>query len=104
MSTTVAQRDAALLKANKIRFSRARMKEDFRKRRRDPARTLRRPPYYVKSMTLHAFLSSIPDVAKAKARRVLVHHRLTGTETLGELSRRDREAVATTIEERKWAR
>lgn len=55
---------------------------------------VRSPEWWAESWTARALLLSIPGLGKARVARQLVRFGISTTATLGELSRRQREALA----------
>ena len=87
------QRKAALQKANKIRISRARMKERFKSDPYWPIEILSEPPNYVQGMTIENFLLSIPRYGRDRVQILLARCWIRPYRTVGELTSRQRAVI-----------
>lgn len=95
---TDANRAAALVLANEIRFARARMKEALRTGRRPmAAEIVKTPPRYVTSMKLFKLLVSIPGFGPVRAHKLMLYARIADGKTVGGLSPRQRDEVVAAL-------
>ncbi len=86
------QRMDALRHANEIRTLRAQLKREMTRDR--AVLTVKRPPKYTETMTVHALLISVPGLGPVKAHRMMVDLGISHRKTLGGLSERQRRVLA----------
>lgn len=96
-----AQRLDALKRGNRIRTSRARLKQELHDGR-DPVQVLRRLPPYARTMKVSAFLAPIPGLGKSKISRLLNRLLIHGGTTLEDLSRRQRNELMDALQRKDW--
>jgi hypothetical protein len=80
-------------KANAIRIARSRLKARLAARETTASALLLSPPAYVESMKLHKLLHAIPMFGPVKARKLMLHARVSEAKTVGGLSGRQRDEV-----------
>lgn len=101
---SIEQRRTALLKANEVRFARAKLKRELKERRRNPLRVLQDPPDYAMNMKVEHFLMAVPRLGRSKVVVLLQRCQVSPTKTLGGLSDRQRCVLARGIKERIWTK
>lgn len=91
---SLAQRMAALERANDVRTGRARLKRDIKAGRRDMIDVLLNPPVCADTMKVFDLLLAAPKIGRVKANQVLVRARVSPSKTVGGLTQRQRTEVA----------
>jgi hypothetical protein len=87
---SLAQRMAALERANEIRMFRARMKREIGAGRRSVHVVLAAPVAEVETMKVFDLLMAMPKVGRVKANRLLTRAHVSPSKTLGGLTTRQR--------------
>lgn len=87
---SLAQRRAALRRANDIRTQRAQLKRDLKGGRARIQGLLLEPPKYLLTAKVFDFLLAVPKYGRVKANRVLTQCRISPSKTFGGLSERQR--------------
>jgi len=91
---SLAQRMAALRRANDIRTRRAELKRQIKAGNKDTSRLITDPPEYVETMKVWDLLIATPKYGRVKVNRVLTQSRISPSKTVGGLSERQRVALA----------
>ncbi len=86
------QRLVALKSANEVRSKRAHLKRVMTRDR--AVLTVKRPPAYALTMTVHALLISVPGFGPVRTNRIMVALGISHRKTLGGLSERQRRVLA----------
>lgn len=86
------QRLDALKRANDVRVKRAHLKRVMTRER--AMLTVKRPPKYAETMTVHALLLSVPGLGPVKVNRLMLELAISHRKTLGGLSERQRRVLA----------
>jgi predicted oxidoreductase len=89
---TREKRLEALKRANEVRTLRSHLKRVMTRDR--AVMTVKRPPKYAETMTVHALLVSVPKLGPVKANRIMVDLGISHRKTLGGLSDRQRRVLA----------
>lgn len=90
------QREAALLKANRIRVLRSELKRDIQSAGQVAVLVLD-PPWFVESMKVTVLLGTIPRVGPVRVRRIMLACHVSETKTVGGLSVRQRDELAKAV-------
>ncbi len=90
---SLAQRRAALARANDIRTRRAHLKRDLKAGRRSIHGLLLRPPAYIETMKVCDLLVHVPKYGRVKVNKVLAQCRVAPSKTVGGLSSRQRDEI-----------
>lgn len=93
LADDLAQRLAALQKANAIRSDRAKMKEYLRAGG-DPCPLLNDPPSYLATMRVEDFLAAVRGIGPKKARRLLARCKIGEGSTFSRTSSRKRALIS----------
>ncbi len=83
-----------LIRANKIRSERSKLKLAIKAGEVDPVDVLLEPPMEAEGMVVYEFLRSLPLVGKAKAEHVLRCSHVAATRPLSSLTERERLNIA----------
>jgi hypothetical protein len=94
---SLAQRQAALGEANRIRTLRANLKRDLKARRKSIHDILLEPPEWVETMKLFDAMMACPKYGRIKVNKVLQQCRISPTKTIGGLSQRQRTEVVSML-------
>lgn len=84
----------ALQRANNIRTRRAQLKRELRAGRTEINDLLLDPPDYLMTAKVFDLLLAVPKYGRVKANRVLTQCRISPSKTLGGLSQRQRNELA----------
>jgi len=87
----------ALRRANDIRTRRAALKRDLKAGRVRFESMLESPPEYLKTAKVFDMLLAVPKFGRVKTNRVLNHCRISPSKTIGGLSERQRNELATQL-------
>jgi hypothetical protein len=100
---SLEQRMQALAKGNHIRITRARTKREIREKpsktasRNAAAQLLTEPPSHMRTMKILDLLVSVKSIGRVKANRILVRARVSPSKTLGGMTSRQRDELATVL-------
>jgi hypothetical protein len=90
---SLAQRRAALKRANDVRAKRAKLKRDLGGGRRTIHALLKNPPDYIETMKLFDLMLHLPKYGRVKVNKALTQCRISPSKTIGGLSQRQRDEV-----------
>lgn len=89
-----SQRRQALAMANAVRLARADVKRDLRAGRVDITTVLAEPPSCLRTAPILDVLLTIPGVGQHRAGKLLFRAQCSPTKTVGEMTDRQRRAIA----------
>ncbi len=91
---SLVQRMEALQRANEIRTRRAQLKRDLKGGRISIHDLLLDPPEFVETAKVFDMLLAVPKYGRVKVNRILTHCRISPSKTIGGLSDRQRNELA----------
>lgn len=96
---TLRQRSDALVRANEVRFARARFKRDVKAGRESVVGLLlaEECPDLFATMKVAELVLSLPKVGRVKTNRIIVQHSISPSRTVGGMTVRQRTALAATL-------
>jgi hypothetical protein len=90
----------ALKRANEIRTMRAQLKKDMKAGRVSGLDYILDPPEWLASMKMFDFMIALPKYGRTKVNRILNQCRISPSKTIGGLSERQRNEVASYLRRR----
>lgn len=94
---SLTQRLDALERANEVRTKRAQLKRDLKGGRASIHALLTAPPEFVATMKAFDALLSVPKYGRVKVNKVLTTCRISPSRTIGGLSQRQRDELASLL-------
>jgi hypothetical protein len=91
---SLSQRMEALQRANEIRSRRAQLKRELKTGKATIETLLLDPPEYLETAKVFDLLLAVPKYGRVKANRVLTQCRISPSKTIGGLSQRQRNELA----------
>ncbi len=94
---SLAQRRAALARANDVRTRRADLKRDLKAGHASIHALLRKPPAYIETMKLFDLMVHVPKYGRVKVNKLLTQCRVSPSKTIGGLSPRQRNEIVSLL-------
>jgi hypothetical protein len=94
---SIAQRNDALARANAVRGQRAQLKRDLKAGRCTIAEILADPPVFVQTAKVAELLLAVPRYGPVHVNKLLARCRIAQSKTIGGLSERQRDELATLL-------